>query len=68
MDPARYSFALDVQQQPQRARMCGKSLRQSYLKLTSAGFGDKDRRPITPPPCVKLVITDRLSGKEIDVS
>lgn len=30
------------------------------------GFGDKDRRPITPPPCVKLVVTD-LNGKEVDV-
>ncbi|KAA8633368.1 hypothetical protein SMACR_04824 [Sordaria macrospora] len=30
------------------------------------GFGDKDRRPITPPPCVKLVIRDAKTGKEID--
>ncbi|EHK26694.1 uncharacterized protein TRIVIDRAFT_167298 [Trichoderma virens Gv29-8] len=30
------------------------------------GFGDKDRRPITPPPCVRLVITDLATGKEID--
>lgn len=43
---------LIVEQQPKRARMCG--------------FGDKDRRPITPPPCVKLVVTD-LNGKEVDV-
>ena len=40
----RYSYELRVEQQPQRARMCG--------------FGDKDRRPITPPPCVRLVILD----------
>ncbi|KAL7929114.1 velvet factor domain-containing protein [Trichoderma chlorosporum] len=45
-------FHLDVVQQPRRARMCG--------------FGDKDRRPITPPPCVRLVITDLATGKEID--
>ncbi|KAH7363783.1 velvet factor-domain-containing protein [Rhexocercosporidium sp. MPI-PUGE-AT-0058] len=45
-------YELFVVQQPQRARMCG--------------FGDKDRRPITPPPCVKLVITDVASGKEVD--
>ncbi|KAK1782085.1 velvet factor-domain-containing protein [Copromyces sp. CBS 386.78] len=45
-------YSLEVVQQPQRARMCG--------------FGDKDRRPITPPPCVKLVIRDAKTGKEID--
>ncbi|KAG0650974.1 Velvet complex subunit B [Hyphodiscus hymeniophilus] len=45
-------YELIVVQQPRRARMCG--------------FGDKDRRPITPPPCVKLVITDARTGKEID--
>jgi hypothetical protein len=41
-----------VEQQPVRARMCG--------------FGDKDRRPITPPPCVRLIITDAASGAEVD--
>ncbi|KAK3394089.1 velvet factor-domain-containing protein [Podospora didyma] len=46
------TYTLDVVQQPQRARMCG--------------FGDKDRRPITPPPCVRLIITDSKTGKEID--
>ncbi|KAL2018703.1 hypothetical protein VTK56DRAFT_477 [Thermocarpiscus australiensis] len=45
-------YSLDVVQQPQRARMCG--------------FGDKDRRPITPPPCVRLIIRDVKTGKEID--
>ncbi|KAG5922091.1 hypothetical protein E4U42_005609 [Claviceps africana] len=45
-------YQLDVVQQPKRARMCG--------------FGDKDRRPITPPPCVRLIITDVVTGKEID--
>ncbi|PTB36668.1 hypothetical protein M441DRAFT_150083 [Trichoderma asperellum CBS 433.97] len=45
-------YHLDVAQQPRRARMCG--------------FGDKDRRPITPPPCVRLVVTDIATGKEID--
>jgi hypothetical protein len=34
---------MEVVQQPQRARMCG--------------FGDKDRRPITPPPILKLTVT-----------
>ncbi|KAJ4224199.1 hypothetical protein FSOLCH5_000468 [Fusarium solani] len=45
-------YSLDVVQQPRRARMCG--------------FGDKDRRPITPPPCVRLVIIDPATGKEVD--
>ncbi|CAJ0546430.1 Ff.00g099030.m01.CDS01 [Fusarium sp. VM40] len=45
-------YSLEVQQQPIRARMCG--------------FGDKDRRPITPPPCVRLVIFDTNTGKEVD--
>ncbi|CAD6504921.1 BgTH12-00421 [Blumeria graminis f. sp. triticale] len=45
-------YQLVVVQQPQRARMCG--------------FGDKDRRPITPPPCVKLIVTDLDTGKESD--
>jgi len=48
------SYTLVIQQQPDRARMCG--------------FGDKDRRPITPPPCVKLVIADQHTGKEIEYS
>ncbi|RAL63226.1 hypothetical protein DID88_004304 [Monilinia fructigena] len=47
-------YTLEVQQQPRRARMCG--------------FGDKDRRPITPPPCVKLSITEIATGNEVDVN
>ena len=43
---------LVVVQQPQRARMCG--------------FGDKDRRPITPPPCVRLMVIDKKTGKEVN--
>ncbi|QDS67481.1 hypothetical protein FKW77_001053 [Venturia effusa] len=46
------SYSLEVLQQPVRARMCG--------------FGDKDRRPITPPPCVKLVIRDLASGEILE--
>ncbi|KAI0136576.1 velvet factor-domain-containing protein [Xylariales sp. AK1849] len=45
-------YKLVCLQQPQRARMCG--------------FGDKDRRPITPPPCIRLVITDKATGMEVD--
>lgn len=43
-----------MEQQPIRARMCG--------------FGDKDRRPITPPPCVRLVVLDAETGEEMDPS
>lgn len=32
------------------------------------GFGDKDRRPITPPPCVRLIIKDLATGAEIEPS
>ncbi|RKP39595.1 velvet factor, partial [Dimargaris cristalligena] len=38
-------FELVIVQQPIRARMCG--------------FGDKDRRPCTPPPILKLLAFDR---------
>ncbi|KAI4103310.1 MAG: hypothetical protein L6R37_003871 [Teloschistes peruensis] len=37
-------YSLEISQEPIRARMCG--------------FGDKDRRPITPPPCIRLVVRD----------
>ena len=50
-DNGKYRFELRVEQQPQRARMCG--------------FGDKDRRPITPPPCVRLVVTDLQTGEPV---
>ncbi|EXJ78997.1 hypothetical protein A1O3_08498 [Capronia epimyces CBS 606.96] len=45
-------WALEVVQQPIRARMCG--------------FGDKDRRPISPPPCIRLIIFNPRTGVEID--
>ncbi|CAG8960122.1 hypothetical protein HYFRA_00010601 [Hymenoscyphus fraxineus] len=51
-DSDGYKYELRVLQEPRRARMCG--------------FGDKDRRPITPPPCVRLIITDSKTGKERD--
>lgn len=47
-------YSLVVVQQPIRARMCG--------------FGDKDRRPITPPPCVRLIVSDATTGKELDTN
>ncbi|KAI1208085.1 uncharacterized protein F4807DRAFT_164755 [Annulohypoxylon truncatum] len=49
---ATRKYRLEVVQQPLRARMCG--------------FGDKDRRPITPPPCIRLVVMDKTTGKEVD--
>lgn len=51
---SKYEYSLVVEQQPQRARMCG--------------FGDKDRRPITPPPCIRLVIKDIKTNQEVDIS
>jgi hypothetical protein len=47
-----WTYKLVVEQQPIRARMCG--------------FGDKDRRPITPPPCIRLVVCDAKTGLEVD--
>lgn len=45
-------YRLVVVQHPSRARMCG--------------FGDKDRRPLSPTLIVKLVITDEQTGVEIN--
>jgi hypothetical protein len=39
------SYKLEVCQQPLHARMCG--------------FGEKDRRPIDPPPIVQLFVQKR---------
>ncbi|CAG8540153.1 4335_t:CDS:2 [Paraglomus occultum] len=46
-------YRLEVAQQPIRARMCG--------------FGEKDRRPIDPPPVLRLIVTTP-DGKPIPVS
>ncbi|POG57577.1 velvet factor, partial [Rhizophagus irregularis DAOM 181602=DAOM 197198] len=43
-------YTLIVSQQPLRARMCG--------------FGEKDRRPIDPPPIVQLVVTDEKGNPD----
>ncbi|KAJ2616617.1 hypothetical protein H4S08_000699 [Coemansia sp. RSA 1365] len=48
-----YIYELHVVQQPLRARMCG--------------FGEKDRRPCTPPPILQLVVYDRFTRQPIDV-
>lgn len=66
-----WTWRLDVVQQPIRARMCGfgdkvrSSKRISNAIRTNIPW--QDRRPITPPPCVRLIVTDAKSGKEIDV-
>ncbi|PWN42017.1 hypothetical protein IE81DRAFT_144873 [Ceraceosorus guamensis] len=44
-------YQLVVVQHPSRARMCG--------------FGDKDRRPLSPTLIVKLVITEEATGEEV---
>lgn len=49
-----WELSIDVGQQPIRARACG--------------FGDKDRRPISPPPCVRLFIKDARTGQELDTA
>lgn len=43
-------YQLVIVQQPSRARMCG--------------FGDKDRRPISPPPIVKMIVYS-LEGRVV---
>jgi hypothetical protein len=45
-------FTLAVVQDPIRARCCG--------------FGEKDRRPIDPPPILELIAEDRF-GKPIEL-
>lgn len=46
--PVRYE--LEVVQQPSRARMCG--------------FGEKDRRQLTPPPSIRLHMYNAHTGQE----
>lgn len=48
-------YELEVVQQPSHARMCG--------------FGDKDRRQLSPPPSIKLHMYDARTGVEyLDIS
>lgn len=51
-DHQRRSYNLRILQQPVRARMCG--------------FGDRDRRLLTPPVIVELLVHDSHSGARID--
>ncbi|KAF0490135.1 nuclear divisionprotein rft1 [Gigaspora margarita] len=48
------TYKLIVCQQPLRARMCG--------------FGEKDRRPIDPPPIVQLVVNDENGNLDSSTS
>ena len=48
-----YIYIISPEQQPVRARMCG--------------FGDKDRRPITPPPCVRLIVKDKKTNQDVNI-
>lgn len=70
------SCSLEVAQQPVRARMCGfgDKVIWSLVVLreqTIAWYTDvcttiQDRRPITPPPCIRLVVRDSKTGNEVD--
>ncbi|KAF9913572.1 hypothetical protein BX616_009862 [Lobosporangium transversale] len=53
VDLSEVIYSLEIVQQPQRARMCG--------------FGDKDRRNITPAPVLKL-IAKTADGKLVPTS
>ncbi|KAF9113163.1 hypothetical protein BGX27_002068 [Mortierella sp. AM989] len=53
VNPHDLDYSLEVVQQPLRARMCG--------------FGDKDRRNVTPAPVLKLV-AKTLDGKIVSAS
>lgn len=47
------TYELVVCQQPLHARMCG--------------FGEKDRRPIDPPPIVQLIVKQQGQDNPVDV-
>jgi hypothetical protein len=32
----------------------------------SCADSDQDRRPVSPPPCIQLLIVDERDGQEID--
>ena len=40
----------------------------SFVHCELTGYGDEqDRRPITPPPCIRLIVQDALTKKDIDI-
>ncbi|ODQ65046.1 hypothetical protein NADFUDRAFT_51645 [Nadsonia fulvescens var. elongata DSM 6958] len=54
-----HCYSLEIGQQPVRARMCG--------------LGDKDPRHVSPPPCIKLVVTENggnggSHGNPVDIT
>ncbi|KAI5281539.1 hypothetical protein KEM54_003209, partial [Ascosphaera aggregata] len=76
-------YSLEVVQQPIRARMCGfgdkdvhhidntsRDADEEKEETKSAGTSSvkPDRRPITPPPCVRLIVRDAATKEEIDPS
>lgn len=50
-----------------RSRMLGlkasNALKRPWLRLGVV----QDRRPITPPPCIRLVVKDASTNKELDI-
>lgn len=66
------SWSLQVVQQPIRARMCGFGDKVGDFSAdncfaTSFLTQLQDRRPITPPPCIRLIVRDAQTDKEIDI-
>jgi len=61
-------WSLEVPQQPIRARMCGfgDKVYTVVVHLSRRANAIQDRRPITPPPCVRLIVRDPMTGQEID--
>ena len=61
-------WALEVPQQPIRARMCGfgDKVCTSVVCMSRSAKTKQDRRPITPPPCVRLIVRDPMTGRELD--
>ncbi|KAI9717537.1 MAG: hypothetical protein M1812_004678 [Candelaria pacifica] len=58
-------YTLEVVQQPIRARMCGFG---DKSKSRENNGSPQDRRPITPPPCVRLIVRDADTDKEVDIN
>ena len=70
--------SLKVEQQPVRARMCGfgdkvstfcTGCDRSHGRWSTGNIlrrVPQDRRPITPPPCIRLVVHDEKTGVEVD--
>lgn len=54
--------------------MCGFGDKVGVLALRTSASGSRltcfflqDRRPITPPPCIRLIVRDEHTEKEIDI-